>query len=184
MAEQVLHCFNLCPPVVPVPLPENNWQIPCCQGGGGGGGSFTLNTLDTDSIAFNGDGTSGNPLTATALGGQTINFEIAIGKINGLVNDEAVAVYVPAKQCSIYAGLAGSQFKVDDQVNDIVIEIMKNGASAGVITIAMGSGESNTVASQINLMPGDMLEFYSRSTSEFSLLGITILGLRTLDYVP
>jgi hypothetical protein len=175
-----LDFYDMCPEPVAIPLPTNNYQFPCCSGGGGG--EFTLFTADSDQVNLLGNGTSGSPLTAQLISGQMISFEIAVGKINGFADGDVIALYDVAKPCTIPANLVGSQFKIEDQVGDALVNLEVNGIIVGSVNFVGGIPDV-TLAADINLVAGDMLVFIAGSVSTFSLLAITILGLRALDYV-
>jgi hypothetical protein len=184
MAEQVLTCFDICPDPVVITIPENNMPQAPLNGSGGGGGDFTLFTSDSDQVSLNGDGTSGNPLMATLISGQTINFEIAVGRAQGMQDGDILAVYAPAKDCTIPADLVGSEFNVTGQNGDVLVNLLLNGVVVGNISIPDGGTAVVDLASDIVLGDGDILEVAAGSDAEFSLLAVTLLGLRTLDYVP
>lgn len=176
-------CYDPCPEIEVLPLPTNAAPQPVVNGGGGGGSGLTaVSTTGTDDVVFSGNGTTLNPLRATFVGPRTIEFEMAIGKLGGATDAEVIAVYIAAKTATLPAGLPGSQFSIEGQVGDVLINIEHNGLIVGAISIVNGVADAANVP-EIVLAEGDMLQFISGLNSEFSLLALTILGLRQLEYV-
>lgn len=178
-----MKCFEQCVVVEPIELSTISPPRPTVNGGGsGGGGINSVVTSGTDDVVFTGDGTEASPLRARFVPDRQIEFEIAIGKLSGALDGETIGIYISAKEASFPAGLSGSRFAVDDQENDVLINIVKNGLALGAISIVGGVPNTASIPA-FNLIEGDRLEFISAVTSEFSVLALTILGLRTLEYV-
>lgn len=178
-------CFDQCPEIIPISLPDTAPLQPVVNGGGGGGGGGInfVSTSNSDDVRFVGSGTETDPLQAVFVDGRMIEFEMAIGKLNGLADGETFGIYTAAKEAQLPAGLVGSRMSVDDQVSDVLINVAHNGIVVGQISYVGGVMDSSGVPA-ITLVSGDRLEISSALTSNFSYLSLTILGLRELEYVP
>ena len=173
-----LNMFTLCPDPEPITVPTNNpaW------GSVGGGGSQPLVVDDSEGIALTGDGTAGNPLVATLINNQTIAVEIGFSKEDGAADGDVLLFYTPTKLTTIPADLVGSQFEVEGQVDNILLNLVHNDVVVGNISIVAGVPDV-TLAADINLAIGDKFEVTSGAASGFSRVAITLQGLRPLEYV-
>lgn len=177
-------CFDQCPEIVPILLPDTAPPQPVVNGGGGGSGGLNfVTTSNSDDVVFSGLGTAANPLRATFVDGRMIEFEMAIGKLNGLTDGETFGLYTAAKAAELPAGLVGTRMHVEDQEDDILINLAHNNIVVGQISYVGGVMDSSNVPA-ITLAEGDRLEVSSALDSQFSVLSLTILGLRELEYVP
>jgi hypothetical protein len=173
-----MDCMQLCPPVVTETIPTNNYVYP----GSGGGGAAALFTQDSDMVTFSGNGTEADPLSATLISGQPVEFEASITKIGGMADGDTLALYVPTKATTFPAGLVGSEFNVEDQAGDILVNLLRNDIVVGQIEIVGGVPDVTLAADIVLNGSGDKLEVIAASVSTFSSLSLTLLGLRTLDY--
>jgi hypothetical protein len=116
--------------------------------------------------------------------GQTLEVELAVGKTVSLAAGEPLMIYKVAKALKLPIHLTGSQFFADAAGGFTAnFEIRRNATVLGTVAFA-GATPTVIFNAAVDLLPGDMFSIVSTTTIAFSDLGMTLLGLRILDYVP
>lgn len=176
-------------------------------------GGQAIETVDSTTIHFGGDGTALDPLTGevysdyvptnyfptgdtlldhlTAIDlalpfsadGRTVVHEIVLSRPGPVLANQLILEYVASKDISLPVGLAGSQFKFRGDVGQSVLLNLFKNTTP-IGTILLDSTSATvTFTSSVDFVPGDYLDIFAAADAPFSNVALTIQGLRQLDFV-
>lgn len=130
------------------------------SGGSGTGGATNVITEDSDTVAFTGNGTAGNPLSAESVGGGTSDSTLEQARQNGNVLEGDVEFVLDKDPVKIHNTTSGGERGIDfrdDGYLDVYIDDKNTMVSIGTNSIILQSeSEDGNTAISINNSEGSI----------------------------
>lgn len=122
-------------------------------------------------------------LDAGYADGRTIEFEQVTTTLTNVAANDVVNAYIAARPWTLPANLEGSQIYIDTSVaTALTLSVQKNGVEIGTIIIN-GSAFTITGFAVTQFAIGDVFRIVADSAATFNVIGLTIIGLRQLNFV-
>jgi hypothetical protein len=146
----------------------------------GGGGLDSVTTADSTSVSFSGDGTAESPLTANVEG--NIEFEIAMARTTGFSADEIIFGYSTAKGFTLPSPQPDASVAHRGLSGDFRVDLYKEADAIGYVEVVGGVSTVN-IPADVVFAAHELLEFRAVGAVSFTLLAITLIGVRAITFV-